>query len=112
MGCHFTELHCRSDGWAAHFKNLQHFGDLSRFNEDLGIPITWSYSAAGHGKGEVDSAAGVIKTKARSAAVTHVDDVVIQSTQNLTFCENHFNAEMQQTSSGIHGRRFFEVKKG
>ena len=111
MGCHFTAIHCRSDGCGVQYKNCNFFGDLSRAKRDLGVPIIWNYSAAGHGKGEVDSAAGVIKTAARRAVIAEVDNVVIQSAQDfLQFCKDHFKFETQQASSEIHGRRFFEVQ--
>ena len=111
MGCHFTELHCSSDGCAAQYKSCNVFGDMSRSEKDLGIPITWSYSASGHGKGEVDSAAGVIKTAARKAVISQVDETVIQCANDLhRFCVQHFETAIQQSSSAIHTRRFFELK--
>ena len=36
--CHFTEVHCRSDGCAGKYKSCNAFGDMSRVGEDLGVP--------------------------------------------------------------------------
>ena len=42
-----------SDGAPTQYKNLKHFNEIGQHETKYNIPISWSMSAAGHGKGKI-----------------------------------------------------------
>lgn len=73
MGCPLSVLHERTDGCAAQCKSAKCFGNGSRSETNLGQKTVRSFSGSGHGKGEVDSAAGYLKTEARKTVVRNIE---------------------------------------
>ena len=45
-------IHFWSDGAPTQYKNLKHFNEIAQHQTKYNIPISWSMSAAGHGKGK------------------------------------------------------------
>ena len=106
MGCNITKIHQRTDTCAAQYRSKNTFLDLSTSEQDLGVPRQVNYSGAGHGKGEVDAAAGYLKHAARSAVAKNID-LVITSAQELY----NFATERLQTDSAKLTRRFIYLPK-
>ena len=42
-----------SDGAPTQYKNLKHFNEIAKHQTKYNIPVSWSMSAAGHGKGKI-----------------------------------------------------------
>ena len=63
MGCHVTVLQQHTDDCASQYKTRNCSGDILRSHLDLNyVKVIRNYSGNGHGKGEVDTAAGFLKT--------------------------------------------------
>ena len=65
-GCRVTTLHQRTDGCAGQYKSKHSFGIISISEQHLNVHHIANYNASGHGKGEVDQAAGFLKTAAKT----------------------------------------------
>ena len=55
------------------YKNKHSFGIISTSEQHLNVHHITNYSASGHGKGEVDQAAGFLKTAAKRAVIANTD---------------------------------------
>ena len=73
IGCRVTTLHQRTDGCAGQYKSKHSFGIISTSEQHLNVHHIANYSASGHGKGEVDQAAGFLKTAAKRAVIANTD---------------------------------------
>ena len=71
LGCKVNVLHQRTEGCAAQYKSRHSFADISKSEQDLNVQRFVNFSARGHGTGEVDQAAGFLKTEARQAVITN-----------------------------------------
>ena len=76
------------------------FGDISHSEMEINVKVILNFSASGHGKGEVDAAAGALKSAARKAIVGGGPDKwVCQSASDLCkFAMSHFNWEKSQVT--------------
>lgn len=54
-----------SDGALSQYKNNNNILNLSRHEEDFGIPATWAFTSSGHGKSGGDGLGTVVKSSAR-----------------------------------------------
>ena len=75
IGCKFTTIHQRTDGCAGQYKSKNAFGDVSSSKQYINAKVIANFSSSGHGKGEVDAAAGYLKSAARRAIIRNVDNV-------------------------------------
>lgn len=112
LGCNITVLHERTDGCASQYKSCHAFGDISRSEAEINVHVIRNFSASGHGKGEVDAAAGALKTAARKAIVSGgPDKFVCQSASDLyNFALSHFQTTGKKAK--LHDRRFFLLDQG
>ena len=85
--------------------------DISTALQDLGVTEYYAnYSASGHGKSEVDSAAGTVKTMARKAVIAN--KAVITDAQSLyDYCKSEISHKEISEQATLHGRQFFYIDK-
>ena len=79
IGCRVTTLHQRTDACAGQYKSKHSFGIISTSEQHLNVHHITNYSASGHGKGEVDQAAGFLKTAAKRAVIANTDTVQVKN---------------------------------
>ena len=58
---------------ASQYRSKNTFLDLRTSEQDLGVPRHVNYCGCGHGKGEVDAAAGYLKHAPRNAVARNTD---------------------------------------
>ena len=111
MGINFSTIHQRTDGCAAQYKSRNLFGDVSNFERNFdGISYVASFSASGHGKGEVDSAAGYLKTSARRAVTTNPDAPILTANDLFKYASDKLS-NTPASDVALHKRHFFFVPK-
>ena len=81
---------------------------ISRAEHDLHIKRRVNFSASGHGKGEVDSAAGFLKTEAKRAIISNLELHIANAKDLYQFAQENL-AERNIPTVRLHKRRFFYV---
>ena len=111
MGCNISVLHQKTDGCGQQYKSKNCFGDISRSDSDLGVKLVANFSASGHGKGEVDQAAGFLKTEARRAVIADVEQVIGNAHDLFQFAKAHLEQKPIGAEAKLHKRRYFFIEK-
>ena len=109
LGCQVTTLHQRTDGCAGQYKSKHSFGIISTSEGRLNVKHIASYSASGHGKGEVDQAAGFLKTAAKRAVIGNIDMAIRDAKELYEFAETYLISREISPSAQLSQRRFFYV---
>ena len=102
-------MHQRTDGCAGQYKSKHSFGIISTSEQHLNVHHIANYSASGHGKGEVDQAAGFPKTAAKRAVIANTDMAIRNAKELYEFAETYLASRDIGPSAQLSQRRFFYV---
>ena len=102
-------MHERTDGCARQYKSKHSFGIISTSNDNLNVNHIANYIASGHGKGEVDQAAGFVKTAAKHAVISNPDVVIRNAEELYHFTKSYLTTHEINLTAKLSERRFFSM---
>ena len=79
-----------SDGAGQYFKNNKSILNLSYYQSDFGIPVSWTFSSTAHGKGSMDGVGAAIKYRATKRALSgEAEDAILTPEQLHKFAQRY-----------------------
>ena len=89
-GLHPSAKHFKyvSDGVGQHFKNNKSILNLTCYQNDFGIPASWTFSSTAHGKGPMDGIGAAIKYRATKRVLNgKADDALLTAEKLYKFAQ-------------------------